>query len=208
LRHGVPIIVACTFAVALGAACERRAQGTDAAPSAVTHLPSSATAVASEVQIVSTSLDPSACRQDTDPADPNSMPFRICPGVEGYELIVRRVESGRISIDVVDPARRRHPLDFANTVTRHRSGIGGRAEWHVTGNAGRRTPVAVIVPVQSLESDDDPAQVTRTILAVAKLTPETACVVDRPDDGTPAATTARAAASTAPTRPCAADLKR
>lgn len=208
MRHGVPIVVASALAVALGAACERRAQGTGATPNAVTHVPSSAIAVASEQQTVFTSLDPSACRQDTDPADPNSIPFRVCPGVEGYELIVRRVESGRISVDVVDPARRRHPLDFANTVTRHRSGIGGRAEWRVAGNAGSRTPVALIVPVQSLESDDDPAHVTRTVLAVAKLTPATACVVDRPDDGTPAATTARAAAHTAPTRPCAAELER
>src|SRR4051812_23336867 len=62
------------------------------------------------VQSITTDLNVSACRKEIDKSDPNETPYLRCPGVGGYSLILRRVEAGRTSIDVVDPDQHVFPL--------------------------------------------------------------------------------------------------
>lgn len=149
-----------------------------------------------------TDLGREACREEIDRTDPNETPYRVCPGVAGYTLIVRRVDSGRESIEVVDPARRVFPLDYQEFVTRHMCTLGSEAEWRVATRDGRQEPLALIVPVQARENADDPAEVTTTYLAVARLAPGETCVTDRLVDGTHSQAEVRRAADAAPARPC------
>lgn len=131
------------------------------------------------VEGVYTDLWAKACKQKVDREDPNFTPYLRCGGVEGYSLIVRMVDSGRQSVEVVDPGGRRHALDFHETVTRHMSSVEGRAEWRVAAAGVKREPVALIVPVLAHEDDENPERVTRIYLAVSKITAEKVCVTAR-----------------------------
>lgn len=128
---------------------------------------------------VITDLEPAACRKEADKTDPNETPYLVCPGVAGYSLIVRRVESGRRSIDLVDPRQHVFPLNYQEFVTRQMSALSNHAEWRVVDRGGRPTPIAVVVGVEAHEDTRAPEKVTRTYLAVAKITATTACVTDR-----------------------------
>jgi hypothetical protein len=149
-----------------------------------------------------TSLDAAACRREIDRSDPNETPYLVCPGAAGYALIVRRVESGRQSIDVVDAAQRVFPLNYHEFVTRHMSSLDARAEWRVTTTGGVQVPIALLVRVHAREDTDDPEKVTHSWVAVAKLTANEVCVTDRIADGSLSDADLRAAADSARQRPC------
>lgn len=155
------------------------------------------------IESVETELDPGSCRKEIDKTDPNETPYMACPGVAGYSLMVRRVDSGRQSIDIVDPAQQVFPLSYQEFVTRSMSNLDGNAEWRVTTRDGKPVPIALIVRVQAHEDLDAPEKVTRSYLAVAKITPNDACVTDRIPEGTRSETELRSAADSAPERPCA-----
>lgn len=151
---------------------------------------------------VYTSLRDSSCTREVDKDDPDETPYFACAGTAGYSLIVRRVDAGRRSVDVVDAAKRVFPLDFPQSVTPHMSALGARAEWRVATEAGASVPIALIVPLESHENADDPAIVTHTWLAVAKIAPDTACVVDRIRQGERSEAEVRMVADSARARPC------
>lgn len=153
-----------------------------------------------------TGLQPEACQQKIDQSDPNNTPYFACPGAAGYSLNVRKVESGRTSIDIVDPHGNARPLHLQDTVTRHMANLTGQAEWRVASADGARQPVALIVRVQAREDDEDPEKVTHTYLTVAKITADSACVTDRIPEGAQPEDEVRAAADTARQRPCAPAL--
>ena len=155
------------------------------------------------VESVQTHLGPPACRTEIDRTDPNETAYLLCPGVGGYALIVRRVDSGRRSIDLVDPAGRVYPLHYEEFVTRHMSTLSDKAEWRVGTRNGRQVPVALIVRVQAREDASRPETVTRTYAAVAKITPDAACVTDVVPESAQSATELRSAAESAQDRPCA-----
>jgi hypothetical protein len=152
---------------------------------------------------VYTDLAPGSCRQEIDKDDPNETPYLSCPGVAGYALIVRRVEAGRRSINVVDAAQRVHPLNLHEVVTRHMSSVSGRAEWRVATREGAQVPIALIVRVEARENSDDPGKVTRSYLAVAKISANEACVTDRIPEGAQSEEQVRRVADSALERPCA-----
>jgi hypothetical protein len=155
------------------------------------------------IESVYTELGGATCRTEIDKKDPNETPYLGCPGVSGYTLIVRRVDAGRQSIEVVDSAQRVHPLDYHEFVTRHMLTLGAKAEWRVATKDGRRIPIALIVQVRAREVDNNLAKVTRTYLAVAKITPNEACVTDRVLQGPQAIVHVRRAADSAQERQCA-----
>lgn len=156
------------------------------------------------IQSVFTDLGAGSCKQEVDKTDPNETPYLACPGVAGYSLIVRRVEAGRQSVDVVDAAHRVLPLNYQEVITRHMCNLDGQAEWRVTTRDGKQVPIALIVRVQAREDNDDPEKVTHTYLAVAKIAPEAVCVTDRVPEGTQSQAQVRATADSARDRPCAA----
>jgi hypothetical protein len=155
------------------------------------------------METVYTELSGGGCEKKADPADPNETPFLVCPGVDGYSLIVRRVESGRHSVDVLDAKQRLHPLNYQEFVTRHMSNVTGRAEWRRGKGARQQAPAALIVHVQAREDADDPEEVTQTYVAIAKITAQETCVTDRLEEGTRTEAEIRSLADTARDRRCA-----
>jgi len=155
----------------------------------------------SALKSVYTELTGKSCRKFIDESDPNDTPHLACKGVAGYKLILRRVDAGRVSVDVVDSAEREFPLEYQEVVTPHMFSLGGKAEWRVAMVNGKTTPVGLIVPVHAREDDEDPDKVTNTYLVVAKISPGSMCVTDRIIGGK-ARTAARHAADTAHQRDC------
>lgn len=155
------------------------------------------------IESIHTDLGAGSCGKEIDKNDPNETPYLVCPGVAGYALIVRRVDAGRQSIDVVDSAQRVLPLNYHEFVTRHMSTLCGKAEWRVATKDGKQVPIALIVRVQAREDNDNPEKVTRSYLAVAKITPNEACVTDRIPEGAQSEAEVRSAADSAQERQCA-----
>jgi len=155
------------------------------------------------IESIHTDLRAGPCRKEIDKTDPNETPYLVCPRVAGYTLIVRRVDAGRQSIDVVDSAHRVLPLNYHEFVTRHMSTLDDKAEWRVATKDGKQVPIALIVRVQAREDNANPEKVTRSYLAVAKIMPNEACVTDRIPEGAQSDAAARSAADSAPERPCA-----
>ena len=152
---------------------------------------------------VYTTLSPGACKKEVDKSDPNETPYLVCPGVAGYSLIVRRVDAGRRSIDIVDPDQRTHPLHYQQFVTAHMFSLEDKAEWRVASRNGKQVPVALIVPVQAREDDKNPEKITTTYLAVAKIAGGEVCVTDSIPAGSKSDAEIRSAADSAPNRKCA-----
>lgn len=155
---------------------------------------------------VSSSLNTSSCEKAVDKSSPDETPYLACPGVAGYILNVRRVEAGRLSVDVVDAAKHEFPLNFQDVVTRSMSSLDDRVEWRVGRDNHEGKPHALIVGVHAREDPDDPAKITSTYFAIAKITAASVCVTDRVRQGTKSEAELRALADSAPNRPCAPEL--
>lgn len=167
---------------------------------------SSAGSPPAAIQSVHTGLDAASCKQEIDKSDPNETPYLACPGVAGYTLIVRRVGSGRRSIEVVDPAQRVFPLNYQEFVTRHMFTLGDKAEWRVATRDGKQVPVALIVRVRAHEDENDPENETGAYLAIAKIAPDQACVTGRKKEGAQPESEAQAAADKARDSDCVPSL--
>jgi hypothetical protein len=122
-----------------------------------------------------------------------------CPGVAGYTLLVED-DDARMSITVVTPNGEQHPLDLWQVVTTAFSTLGEKAEWRVKRQNGDFVPIALIVRVNANESGDP--DVTTSYLAVAKVTPQAACVTDRIAPSADMNLQARGAADAAAEKPC------
>jgi hypothetical protein len=122
-----------------------------------------------------------------------------CPGVAGYELNVHEGDL-RVSIDVITPDGREHPLNYWSVITGGFSSPGPRAEWRMRG--GR--PIALIVRVNASEDPVDSSRIT-SWLAVARITPGQICVTDRIAPAADANEAARRAADQSASRPCLPD---
>ena len=155
---------------------------------------------------VYTDLTSQLCRKEADMTDPNETPYLVCSGVEGYALIVRRVDAGRRSIDVVDLSQQSHPLNYQDIVTRHMFSLGAKVEWRVEKNDLKRVPIALIVRVLAREDQHNPDRVTHTYLTVAKIASNAVCVTDRILLGTRSEADVRRVADSARERPCAPQL--
>jgi hypothetical protein len=123
-----------------------------------------------------------------------------CPGIAGYKLLVHD-DDARQSITVVAPSGKEHPLDFWEVVTHAFSSVGNKAEWLVTRNKGKVSPVALIVRVNASEDSANPSRLT-SYLAVVKITPEQICVTQKIPPGAKANETARRAADSAQAAAC------
>lgn len=150
-----------------------------------------------KIESVYTNLDAGSCKQEVAQNDPDGTPYLVCPGVAGYELIVRQVDSGRTSIDIMDASRRVFPLNYQEFITRRMFSLSRTAEWRVASRDGKLVPIALIVRVLAHESNEEPEKVTQTYFAVAKITPEQACVVARISEGNAPDTEVRGAADSA-----------
>jgi hypothetical protein len=126
---------------------------------------------------------------------------RRCKGLGGYVLLVHD-DDDRMSIDVVTPGGKVHPLDLWKVVSTDFSELGKRAEWKLRGSL----PIALVVQyvvnelAEGREKRTDTPNIV-TIWTVAKVTPTEICVTDKFRGSTARAEASRAAA-TADSRPC------
>lgn len=144
-----------------------------------------------------TSLAPSDCRLiDIDEEAGGST--SICPGMGGYQL---RVQDGdaRMSIDVIAPDGRRHPLDLWTVASGAFSSLGPRAEWRFAGKDG--APSALIVRFEAYEFPEQPERTTSYLL-IARLAGKDTCLTARIAPGPGQNLAAREAADRAANAAC------
>jgi hypothetical protein len=127
-----------------------------------------------------------------------------CPGVGGFHLLVLDSD-GRQSVTLVSAGGRNSDLAFWDTVTRHFSSLGSKAEWLVVRAGAEIRPVALIVRVNALE-DPDSSKVT-SYLTVTKITHDQACVVAKISPSATASVEARSIAGAAAEKPCLGSLE-
>lgn len=122
-----------------------------------------------------------------------------CAGVAGYRLLVEDSDN-RISITVVSPNGKKHPLHYWSVITSAFSSVGDKAEWRVKKVGKKRAPMALIVRINANEDADSS---TRTsYLAVAKITAQGICVTDKIQPGAKANEEARTAADSSARKAC------
>ena len=127
--------------------------------------------------------------------------IRRCPGVEGFRFLVAE-DDDRMSVSVVSPDSKEHPLDYWSVVTRSFSSLGKKAEWRVGRDGGKVTPIALIVRVDAQEQDNLVAPRKKSYLVVAKIGPEEICVTDKIGPSGNANEQARQAADSAANKAC------
>jgi hypothetical protein len=126
--------------------------------------------------------------------------IKACPGVAGCRLLIA-LHDERMSVTVVTPDDKEHPLNYRDVITAGLSRLGMLAEWRVIYRDGKVTPLALIVRVYAEDTDSRFAKKT-SYLAVSKLTPSEICVTDRIPAGTSANEQARRAAIASAGRAC------
>ncbi|MBX7220558.1 MAG: hypothetical protein K1Y36_11475 [Blastocatellia bacterium] len=123
-----------------------------------------------------------------------------CPGVGGYHLLILD-DDARMSVTVVAPGGKEHPLEYWHTITNGFSTVGQKAEWRVIRQNGKLVPIALIVRVNANEDSEKPEKVT-SYLAVAKITGQQICVTNKIKPSARANEEARTAADAAANKPC------
>jgi len=165
-------------------------------------VPARAAKPAARAESVYTSLAPGDCKRGEGPGiegDPDSI-RENCPGTADHRLVVIN-EDQKMSVSIVTPDGKEHPLSFWSVITRRFSSLGEKAEWRVVQVDGKPVPAALIVPVNAYEDANNPYKET-PYLAVAKIAPPDFCVTDRIPPGPKAAAAARKAADEAATKAC------
>jgi hypothetical protein len=105
---------------------------------------------------------------------------QMCGGAGRYALFVLDDDS-RMSLTVLSPDKKEHPLDLWTVVTKSFSTLGPRAEWRVVKANGAVTPVALIVRVNANIQEDPDRPRRKSYLVVTKITAEETCVTDTVD---------------------------
>jgi hypothetical protein len=162
-----------------------------------------ASKVPSKLESVYTDLASAKCKT-IETADETGNTTQKCNGVGGYHLLVYDDDS-RQSITLVNARGKEYPLNYWSFVTHGFSSVGDKAEWRVSRENGRATPVALIVRVNASENPDNPKQIT-SYLAVAKISAAETCVTHRIAPGPKANEQARQAADASHSAPCLKEI--
>lgn len=99
-----------------------------------------------------------------------------CAGVGGFQLLVAS-DDERMSVSVVDPSKKEHPLNYWEVVTPAMATLDDTAEWRVVKGRKGIVPVALIVGVKSLDQSDPDRPKKIPLIAIAKITDRETCVV-------------------------------
>jgi hypothetical protein len=150
------------------------------------------------VKSVYTNLTGSQCRQ-VSVTEPSGSVSR-CVGFGKYKLLVLE-DDLRVSVNVITPTGKTFPLNYWQVITPNFSSLGNKAEWRVSKKQGKVTPFALIVRVNAFEFPEQP-QKLRSYLAVAKITPNSICVVDKIPPSSNQNKVARQAADNSTKKPC------
>lgn len=123
-----------------------------------------------------TSLSGKSCHSVKKDAETGSS-IQRCPGVGEFSLLVLD-DDDRMSLTMVSPGRKEHPLDLWTIVTKSFSTLGEKAEWRVVKKAGKLVPVGLIVRVNANIQEDPEKPQKKSYLAVIKITDDKVCVTD------------------------------
>ncbi|MES2900568.1 MAG: hypothetical protein V4723_12635 [Pseudomonadota bacterium] len=127
---------------------------------------------------------------------------RRCTGVAGYSLLVHEA-SAQTSIDIVTPQGRVYPLEFWEVVTPGYSYVGRKAEWRVGIRDGKLAPSALLVRLNTINSDfEGPRVAAGSILTASRIARDGACVVYQGDAGTRSADQQARSAAAHPASKC------
>ncbi|WP_338765021.1 hypothetical protein [Massilia sp. METH4] len=107
-----------------------------------------------------------------------------CTGIRGYRLQVLN-DDERSSVNIVTPDKKTFPLDYWDVVTPGFSSLGNKAEWRLYRQAQQSFPVALIVRLNTLDQSDPGTPKRRSILVVARISQNSACVTHTVDAKTP-----------------------
>jgi hypothetical protein len=120
-----------------------------------------------------------------------------CGGIGGYRVDTVYGDQ-RQSIMVVSPQGKEFDLSYWEMITPGFSHLGDKAEWRIAQEGGKPVPKALIVRVYT--KNDAGKEIS--YLAVAKVSPEKACVTDRIEGGPNANELARQAADASANKAC------
>ena len=163
-------------------------------------LAAAATAVAQSNQSMYTSLVEKQCRKLKSAEAGDDGYEGRCRGVAGYALLLSEGDL-RQNITVITPKGAKHSLELWDVISGGFSSVGPKAEWRMTMQNGKLSPVALILRYNASEDPDQPNK-QNSYLAVSKITPTEICVTDKILPGPKANEDARRAADTATTKPC------
>ena len=150
-----------------------------------------------------TDISDASCTVIKSSGEPNEEDGLKCRGPSGFSLLALSGDM-RSTVTIVGPDGKEYPLEFWDTVTGGFSTLGPRAEWRV--RDAESVPYAMIVRVSASENPDKPDEKT-SWLAVAKITAEEVCVVDKVKGGIDDNARARASADAAASKPCRGGAK-
>ena len=150
-----------------------------------------------------TDISDASCTVIESSGEPNEEDGLKCRGPSGFNLLALSGDM-RSTVTIVGPDGKEYPLEFWDTVTGGFSTLGPRAEWRV--RDAESVPYAMIVRVSASENADKPDEKT-SWLAVAKITAEEVCVVDKIKGGIDDNARARASADASASKPCLCGAK-
>jgi len=161
---------------------------------------SAITTMAQTNSSVYTPLAAKQCKTIKGP-DPQTNDYEgRCRGIAGYTLIVTEGDL-RQNVTVLTPKGAKHSLELWDVISGGFSSVGPKAEWRMAKQAGKATPVAVIIRYNATEDPESPNKQT-SYLAVTKITDTEICVTDKISPGATMNDDARRAADAAATKPC------
>jgi hypothetical protein len=122
-----------------------------------------------------------------------------CSGLGGYKLLVTQEDTSH-DLSVVTPKGEKNSLNLWNPASQASSSLGPKAEWRLKTEAGKSTPVALIVRYNFAETNSPNKKAS--FLVVVKITPKEICVTDKINSGSNANEEARRSADMSATQPC------
>ncbi|PSB03329.1 hypothetical protein [Merismopedia glauca] len=150
------------------------------------------------VDSIYTNLTGSQCRQ-VSITEPSGSVSR-CVGFGKYKLLVLE-DDLRVSVNVITPTGKTFPLNYWQVITSNFSSLGNKAEWRVSKKQGKVSPFALIIRVNAYEFPEQPEKF-RSYLAVAKITANQICVIDKIPPSANQNQLARQAADNSGNKPC------
>jgi hypothetical protein len=101
-----------------------------------------------------------------------------CPGVGGYSLLVLSSDD-RASLSIVTNNKATLPLNFWDMVSPTFSTLGPKVEWQVESHEGTKTPVALVVRLNTVDQTDVAVPRPVSFIVVARIQPGEACVIGK-----------------------------
>jgi hypothetical protein len=149
---------------------------------------------------VYTSLEGRSCQvvsKDPETGDETTR----CPGTGGYSILVHESDD-RASLTIISPQNRSLALNFWDVAIPGFSTLGRQIEWRSITQHGKRTPVGIIVQVDTVDQTDIEHPKPLSFLIVASVAENVACITAKIPTTQPEALLSARQAADDPDRRC------